>query len=97
MSDGLPIFDDEIRFTLDGRDVAARPGETIWQVASRNGTDIPHLCYSTKPGYRPDGRPGPALTPTGTWRTFRGGEHSATGRLGDPYLFTTPDTEGIAP
>jgi formate dehydrogenase major subunit len=44
-----------IRFTLDGVEVEARPGETIWQVASRQGTEIPHLCYSPKPGYRPDG------------------------------------------
>ncbi len=54
MSDGLPIFE-PISFTLDGKEVTARPGETIWQVASRHGTDIPHLCYSPKPGYRPDG------------------------------------------
>jgi formate dehydrogenase major subunit len=44
-----------IAFTLDGEDVHARAGETIWQVASRHGTDIPHLCYSPEPGYRPDG------------------------------------------
>src|SRR5437868_12687444 len=42
-------------FTLDGREVQARGGETIWQVAKRLGTDIPHLCYSPEPGYRPDG------------------------------------------
>src|SRR6478672_10348455 len=42
-------------FTLDGRDAIARPGETIWQVARREGIDIPHLCYSPEPGYRPDG------------------------------------------
>ncbi|MBM3599227.1 MAG: formate dehydrogenase subunit alpha [Alphaproteobacteria bacterium] len=44
-----------IRFTLDGREVEAQPGETIWQVANRLGTEIPHLCYSPKPGYRADG------------------------------------------
>jgi formate dehydrogenase major subunit len=44
-----------IKFTLDGREVEAAPGETIWQVANRLGTEIPHLCYSPKPGYRPDG------------------------------------------
>src|SRR5215510_3179012 len=44
-----------ITFTLDGQDVHAREGETIWQVAQRNGTDIPHLCYAPEPGYRPDG------------------------------------------
>jgi formate dehydrogenase major subunit len=44
-----------IRFTLDGREVEARPGETIWQVANRHGTTIPHLCYAPEPGYRADG------------------------------------------
>jgi len=44
-----------IRFELDGRTVEARPGETIWQVAKREGVDIPHLCYSPEPGYRADG------------------------------------------
>ncbi len=44
-----------IRFTLDGRPVEAAPGETIWQVANRLGTEIPHLCYAPEPGYRPDG------------------------------------------
>src|ERR687884_397659 len=44
-----------ISFTLDGETVEAREGETIWQVAQRNGTEIPHLCYAPEPGYRPDG------------------------------------------
>jgi len=44
-----------IAFELDGQMVEARPGETIWQVAKRLGTDIPHLCYAPEPGYRPDG------------------------------------------
>src|SRR5207344_1498446 len=44
-----------VAFTLDGVEVDAREGETIWQVAQRHGTEIPHLCYSTAPGYRPDG------------------------------------------
>src|SRR5919109_2042855 len=46
---------DGIKFILDGEEVEARPGETIWQVANRRGTEIPHLCYSPAPGYRPDG------------------------------------------
>ncbi|HEY7383779.1 MAG TPA: formate dehydrogenase subunit alpha [Beijerinckiaceae bacterium] len=46
---------DGITFVLDGREVTARPGETIWQVASRHAVEIPHLCYSPAPGYRPDG------------------------------------------
>ena len=40
-------------FHLNGRTLAAAEGETIIQVAQRNGIDIPHLCY--KPGLRPDG------------------------------------------
>src|SRR5512136_2782291 len=44
-----------VKFILDGKEVEARPGETIWQVAKRLGTDIPHLCYSPEPGYRADG------------------------------------------
>ena len=42
-------------FELDGHQVEARPGETIWSVAKRLGTDIPHLCHKPAPGYRPDG------------------------------------------
>src|SRR5947209_13249282 len=44
-----------IPFQLDGREVAALPGETIWQVARRVGVETPHLCYTPAPGYRPDG------------------------------------------
>src|SRR5574340_1020249 len=44
-----------VKFTLDGREVIAREGETIWQVAKREGIEIPHLCYSPEPGYRADG------------------------------------------
>jgi len=46
---------DSITFTLDGREVTARAGETIWEVAKREGTLIPHLCHRDTPGYRPDG------------------------------------------
>jgi len=44
-----------INFVLDGKDVTAEAGETIWQAAARLGTDIPHLCYKDDDGYRPDG------------------------------------------
>ncbi len=46
---------DKITFTLDGSEVEAAPGETIWQVAQRQGTTIPHLCWHPAPGYRADG------------------------------------------
>ena len=42
-----------IQFTLDGREVDAREGESILQAAQRHGVDIPHLCY--KDGLRADG------------------------------------------
>ena len=45
----------KIQFELDGKMVEAEPGESIWQVANRQGTEIPHLCYSPEPDYRADG------------------------------------------
>ncbi|WP_163264459.1 formate dehydrogenase subunit alpha [Chelativorans alearense] len=45
----------KITFTLDGKPVTAAEGETIWDVAKRAGTRIPHLCHVDLPGYRPDG------------------------------------------
>jgi formate dehydrogenase major subunit len=44
-----------IQFELDGQQVEASAGETIWQVAKRQGREIPHLCYSPEPDYRADG------------------------------------------
>jgi formate dehydrogenase major subunit len=41
--------------TLDGAEVSALPGETLWQVARRIGETIPHLCFKDAPGYRSDG------------------------------------------
>ncbi|MBE9558472.1 MAG: formate dehydrogenase subunit alpha [Proteobacteria bacterium] len=46
---------DKITFTLNDREVTAAQDEPIWQVAAREGTEIPHLCYSPAPGYRADG------------------------------------------
>jgi len=44
-----------ITITLDGREVEAEAGETVWQAAQRHGTTIPHLCWHDAPGYRADG------------------------------------------
>src|SRR5688500_18384021 len=44
-----------VAFTLDGRDVTGTDAETIWQVAQRHGTTVPHLRYLPEPVYRPDG------------------------------------------
>ncbi len=46
---------DQIKFTLDGKEVTAGADETIWEVAKREGTTIPHLCHSGEKGYRSDG------------------------------------------
>ncbi|MCF6304317.1 MAG: formate dehydrogenase subunit alpha [Rhodobacteraceae bacterium] len=46
---------DKINFSLDGVQVSANAGESIWDVAKRLGTDIPYLCHADQPGYRSDG------------------------------------------
>src|SRR6056297_2519400 len=46
---------DHITFRLNGREVEARRGETIWEVAHGRGLVIPHLCHKPAPGYRADG------------------------------------------
>ncbi len=48
-----PAAPASIPFELDGRPVAALPGETILQAAERHGVRVPHLCYTE--GMRPDG------------------------------------------
>ena len=44
-----------VRFFLDGEPCNASPAETLWDVARRQGVEIPHLCHRPAPGYRPDG------------------------------------------
>ena len=44
-----------VRFTLDGREVTASKGQSIWDVANDGGLIIPHLCHKPTTGYRPDG------------------------------------------
>ncbi|MEO0939279.1 MAG: formate dehydrogenase subunit alpha [Pseudomonadota bacterium] len=44
-----------VTFTLDGQDVTAEAGLTIWEIANGRGLVIPHLCHKPAPGYRPDG------------------------------------------
>ena len=46
---------DQITFTMDGEEVTADKGMTIWEVANGRGLIIPHLCHKPQPGYRPDG------------------------------------------
>jgi formate dehydrogenase major subunit len=35
-----------VELTIDGRSVQARADETIWTVAKREGTTLPHLCHN---------------------------------------------------
>ncbi|MCH2076782.1 MAG: formate dehydrogenase subunit alpha [Rhodobacteraceae bacterium] len=46
---------DTIKFMLDGQEVEAAPGQSIWEVAKGGGLIIPHLCHKDQPGYRSDG------------------------------------------
>ena len=54
-----PVFlreipsEETVSFSIDGKKLTARKGETIWQAAHRHGIEIPRLCY--REGYRPDG------------------------------------------
>ena len=42
-------------FFMDGKEIDIRAGETIFRAGRRHDIKLPHLCYSPKPGYRPDG------------------------------------------
>ncbi len=53
--DGTTTETQGLAFELDGTRVFAREGESLWDVARRVGTAIPHLCHRPEPGYRPDG------------------------------------------
>src|SRR5215211_3702940 len=55
LSRGFDAMSEKITFTLDGREIEAVAGETIWQAAKRTGVIIPHLCWKDAPGYRADG------------------------------------------
>lgn len=44
-----------IKFRMDGVDIEATDNETLWQIAKRQGTELPHLCYQPYPSYRADG------------------------------------------
>ena len=46
---------DSVTFSLDGEQVTAKADETLWEIAKRQGTFIPHLCHADEPGYRADG------------------------------------------
>ncbi|MBE7638559.1 formate dehydrogenase subunit alpha [Sneathiella sp. P13V-1] len=46
---------EEITFTLDGEQIKTSTDKSLWEIAKEAGTDIPHLCYTDRKGYRADG------------------------------------------
>jgi len=48
------MTDATFTFTLDGREIEAREGETVFEAAERAGVFIPHLCH--REGYAPAGQ-----------------------------------------
>ena len=46
---------EQIKLTLDGKIINAEKGESLWNVAKREGVDIPHLCHKDATGYEADG------------------------------------------
>src|SRR6201989_2661691 len=42
-------------FFIDDREIDIRASESIFPAARRLDIKLPHLCYTPKPGYRPDG------------------------------------------
>jgi len=44
-----------VTFSLDGQEVTALPGESIFDVAKRQGTELPHMCSGLNDHYRADG------------------------------------------
>ena len=48
-------MDNLINLTINDEQIEANTDETIWEVASRLGIEIPHLCHKPADSYRPDG------------------------------------------
>jgi formate dehydrogenase major subunit len=44
-----------VKFSLDGVEVTAKSGESIFDVARRQGTELPHMCSGLNEHYRADG------------------------------------------
>ena len=68
-----------VRFTLDGQEVEADKGQTIWEVAHGRGLVIPHLCHKPAKGYRADGNCRACMVEIEGERTL-GGQHVSANR-----------------
>ncbi len=44
-----------VSFTLNGQEITALEGQSLWEAAEANGITVPHLCHKPAPGYRSDG------------------------------------------
>ena len=79
----------EIRVTIDGRELQAKPGETILEVALANGIDIPHLCHE------------PRLAPAGACRLCvveiegQAGLHASCARPAEPGMVVSTETPAV--
>ena len=76
------MADDTIKFTVDGREIEARPGQTIIQAAQDADIYIPYLCYF--PGMKPYGACRLCVVST-----------EAGGRKGIQASCTTPPAPGM--
>ncbi|MCC3306540.1 formate dehydrogenase subunit alpha [Sneathiella sp. HT1-7] len=48
-------MNETVTFELDGKQVTASTGQSIWDIAKREGTRIPHLCHADRIGFEADG------------------------------------------
>src|SRR5882724_7917098 len=53
--ESMAMSDTKNTFFMDDKEIDIREGETIFRAGSRHDIRLPHLCYTPKPGYRPDG------------------------------------------
>src|SRR6266446_5026371 len=53
--ESMAMSDTKNTFFMDDKEIDIREGETIFRAGRRHDIRLPHLCYTPKPGYRPDG------------------------------------------
>ena len=55
-----------ITLTIDGKEIKAKDGETVLNIARANGIFIPAICYLTRaPTWLSTGKPAAATQPAG--------------------------------
>src|SRR5258706_11767157 len=53
--ESMAMSDTKNTFFMDDKEIDIREAETIFRAGRRHDITLPHLCYTPKPGYRPDG------------------------------------------